>query len=65
MRTVINTKTVMTQITDGGTAAQPVPSEQQNAPALTEPQALQLVDLAITGRGSLQGPGGHRVVPQR
>jgi phosphohistidine swiveling domain-containing protein len=47
MRTVINTKTVMTQISDGGTAAAPVPHQLQNTPALSESQALRLVDLAI------------------
>jgi rifampicin phosphotransferase len=47
MRTVINTKTVMTQISDGGTTAAPVPKQRQNAPALSESQALRLVDLAI------------------
>ena len=47
MRSVINTKTIMTGLTDGGTAARPVPMDRQNAPALTESQALQLVDLAI------------------
>ncbi len=47
MRTVINTKAVMTQISDGGTAVEPVPRERQNAPALSESQALQLVELAI------------------
>ena len=47
MRTVINTKTVMTQISDGGTAVAPVPNQLQNTPALSESQALRLVDLAI------------------
>jgi rifampicin phosphotransferase len=47
MRTVINTKTIMTGLTSGGTAVLPVPMDQQNAPVLTESQALQLVDLAI------------------
>jgi rifampicin phosphotransferase len=47
MRTVINTKTVMTQISDGGTAAAPVPSQLQNTPTLSESQALRLVDLAL------------------
>jgi phosphohistidine swiveling domain-containing protein len=47
MRTVINTKTVMTQISDGGTAVEPVPTQLRNAPALSESQALRLVDLAI------------------
>jgi rifampicin phosphotransferase len=47
MRTVINTKTVMTKISDGGTAPRPVPRQRQNAPALSESQALRLVDLAI------------------
>jgi rifampicin phosphotransferase len=47
MRTVINTKTVMTQISDGGTALVPVPKQRQNGPALSESQALRLVDLVI------------------
>jgi pyruvate,water dikinase len=47
MRTVINTKTVMTQITDGSVGGKPVPRNRQNAPVLTESQTLQLVDLAI------------------
>lgn len=48
MRTVINTKTIMTQLTDGGgTTTQAVPSDRQDAPALTVPQAQRLVDLAI------------------
>jgi phosphohistidine swiveling domain-containing protein len=47
MRTVINTKTVMTKISDGGTAPAPVPRQRQNAPALSESQALRLVDLAV------------------
>src|SRR5215207_7337079 len=47
MRTVINTKTVMTQVTDSGTTVAPVPRARQNAPSLTESQALRLVDLAI------------------
>src|SRR5215207_7415389 len=47
MRTVINTKTIMTQLTDGGTTSQAVSSDRQDAPALTVPQAQRLVDLAI------------------
>ncbi len=47
MRTVINTKTIMTGLTNGGTAALQVPMDRQDAPALTESQALRLVDLAI------------------
>jgi rifampicin phosphotransferase len=47
VRTVINTKTVMTQISDAGTALVPVPKQRQNAPALSESQALRLVDLLI------------------
>jgi rifampicin phosphotransferase len=47
IRTVISTKTVMTQISDGGTAVAPVPKLRQNAPALSESQALRLVDLAL------------------
>ncbi|HET9561579.1 MAG TPA: PEP/pyruvate-binding domain-containing protein, partial [Propionibacteriaceae bacterium] len=56
MRTVINTKTVMTQITDGGVSAEPVPRNQQNAPVLTEPQTLQLVDLAILVEDLIKNP---------
>jgi rifampicin phosphotransferase len=47
MRTLINTKTIMTQLTNGGTTAQPVPRDRQDAPVLTVPQAQRLVDLAI------------------
>jgi rifampicin phosphotransferase len=46
-RTVINTKTIMTGLTGDGTAVLPVPMDRQNAPAVTESQALRLVDLAI------------------
>ena len=56
MRTVINTKTVMTQITVGGVSAEPVPRNQQNAPVLTEPQTLQLVDLAILVEDLIKNP---------
>ena len=56
MRTVINTKTVMTQITVGGVSAEPVPTNQQNAPVLTEPQTLQLVDLAILVEDLIKNP---------
>jgi rifampicin phosphotransferase len=47
LRNRINTKATMTQLSDGGTTTQPVPKDRQNAPALTEPQALRLVELAI------------------
>ena len=47
MRKVINTKAIMTELTAGGSTTQPVPRDRQNAPALTEPQARRLVDLAI------------------
>ena len=56
MRNVINTKTIMTQLTDGATVTQPVPREQQNAPAMTEPQALRLVDLAIMVEDHFKDP---------
>jgi rifampicin phosphotransferase len=56
MRTVINTKTVMTQISDGGVSAEPVPRNQQNAPALTESQTLRLVDLAIMVEDLIKDP---------
>jgi pyruvate,water dikinase len=56
MRNVINTKTIMTQLADGGATTRPVPREQQNAPALTEPQALQLVDLAIMVEDHFKDP---------
>jgi rifampicin phosphotransferase len=56
MRTVINTKTIMTRLTNGGTAALPVPVDRQNAPALTESQALRLVDLAITVEDLFKDP---------
>ena len=56
MRTVISTKTVMTQIRDGGTAAVPVPKQRQNAPALSESQALRLVDLALMAEDLCKTP---------
>jgi phosphohistidine swiveling domain-containing protein len=56
MRNVINTKAIMTQLTDGGATAQPVPRDRQNAPALTEAQALRLVDLAIMVEDHFKDP---------
>jgi phosphohistidine swiveling domain-containing protein len=56
MRSVINTKAIMTGLTEGGTTTQPVPSGRQNAPALTEPQALGLVDLAIMVEDHFKDP---------
>jgi rifampicin phosphotransferase len=56
MRTVISTKTVMTHISDGGTAAAPVPKQRQNAPALSESQALRLVDLALMAEDLCKTP---------
>jgi rifampicin phosphotransferase len=56
MRTVINTKTIMTMLSDGGTTALPVPLERQNAPALSEPQALRLCDLAIMVEDLFKSP---------
>jgi rifampicin phosphotransferase len=55
MRTVTNTKTVRPQIS-GGTAAEPVPRERQNAPALSESQALRLVDLAFMAEDLFKVP---------
>jgi rifampicin phosphotransferase len=46
-RSVINTKTIMVGPIDGGTTTLRVPREKQDAPAMTEPQALRLVDLAL------------------
>jgi rifampicin phosphotransferase len=56
VRTVINTKTIMTGLTNGGTAALPVPIPRQNAPALNESHALRLVDLAITVEDLFKDP---------
>jgi rifampicin phosphotransferase len=47
MRTVINTKTIMTQSSDAGTTEVPVAQELQSAPAVTDQQALRLADLAL------------------
>jgi rifampicin phosphotransferase len=47
VRNVINTKAIMTVLTDGGTTSLPVTRDRQSAPVLTEPQALRLADLAI------------------
>jgi len=48
MRTLINTKTIMTAMNSSGTASVPVPRQLQEAPAVPEQQARQLADLAIT-----------------
>jgi rifampicin phosphotransferase len=47
MRTVINTKMVMTGLVDGGVTSLPVPEDRQNAPALSESEVLRLVELAV------------------
>jgi rifampicin phosphotransferase len=47
MRTVINTKMIMTGLTDGGVTSLPVREDQQDAAALDNSQVLRLVDLAI------------------
>jgi rifampicin phosphotransferase len=47
MRTVINAKTIMTGLTDGGTTALSVSKDRQDAPAVTESQVPKLVALAI------------------
>jgi rifampicin phosphotransferase len=56
LRNRINTKVIMTQLTEGGTTTRPVPRDRQNAPALTEPQVLRLVDLAIMVEDRLKQP---------
>ena len=63
MRNVINTKTIMTQLTDGATVTQPVPREQQT-------RRRDRVASAAAGRSGIMsritsGPGRHRVVSQR
>jgi rifampicin phosphotransferase len=45
--TVINAKMIMTAVSGAGSVALPVPPELQAAPAITEPQARRLADLAI------------------
>ena len=47
LRTVINTKMIMTGLVDGGVTSIAVPEDRQNAPALNDFQVLRLVDLAI------------------
>jgi phosphohistidine swiveling domain-containing protein len=47
LRSVINTKTIMIRRAVIGTSATPVPTDRQDAPALSEPQVSQLVDLAL------------------
>jgi rifampicin phosphotransferase len=46
MRTVINTKTIMTGLAASGVTSLPVPENRQNVPALGDSQAVRLVDLA-------------------
>ena len=47
MRTVINTKMVMTGLVDGGVTSLPVPEDRQNAPALGDSEVSRLIELAI------------------
>ena len=56
MRTVINTKTIMTRSSDAGTTDVPVPHELQNAPAVTEQQAMRLADLALVVEEIVKNP---------
>src|SRR4029453_6127799 len=56
MRTVINTKSIMTQRSGGGTTEVSVPQERQNAPAVTELQALRLADLALMVEDIVKNP---------
>jgi phosphohistidine swiveling domain-containing protein len=56
MRTVINTKTIMTGPAPGGVTSLPVPENRQNAPALSASQASRLVDLAIMVEGLFKDP---------
>ena len=56
MRTLINTKTIMTAMNSSGTASVPVPRQLQEAPAVPEQQARQLADLAITVEDLFKDP---------
>ncbi len=56
MRTVINTKTIMSRSSDAGTTDVPVPYELQNAPAVTEQQAMRLADLALVVEEIVKNP---------
>jgi pyruvate,water dikinase len=46
MRTVINTKLIMTGLTAGGVTSLTVPEDRQNAASLSDSQVLRLADLA-------------------
>jgi pyruvate,water dikinase len=54
MRTVINTKMIMTGLTDGGVTSLPVREDQQDAAALDNSQVLR-----DHGRGSVQRSDGY------
>ncbi|HEY9469559.1 MAG TPA: PEP/pyruvate-binding domain-containing protein [Propionibacteriaceae bacterium] len=56
MRTVINTKVVMTGLVDGGVTSLPVPEDRQNAPALSDLEVSRLVELAITVEDVFKDP---------
>jgi len=56
MRTLINTKTIMSAMNSSGTASVPVPRQLQEAPAVPEQQARQLADLAITVEDLFKDP---------
>jgi phosphohistidine swiveling domain-containing protein len=56
MRTVINTKMVMTGLVDGGVTSLPVPEDRQNAPALSDSEVSRLVELAITVEDLFKDP---------
>ena len=56
MRTVINTKSIMTQSTGAGTTEVPVPQVLQNVPAMTDQQALRLADLALMVEDIVKNP---------
>jgi phosphohistidine swiveling domain-containing protein len=47
MRTVINTKMVMTGLVDGGVTSLSVPEDRQNAPALSDSEVSRLFEFAI------------------
>jgi rifampicin phosphotransferase len=56
VRTVINTKTIMTAPNGAGSVSLPVPPELQAAPAMTESQARRLADLAIMVEDLFKNP---------
>src|SRR5215217_9342779 len=56
LRTVINRKTIMTGLIDGGVTSLPVPEDRQNAPTLSDRQVQRLLDLALVVEDIFKGP---------